>query len=196
MGWLMLVVLAYSVAGPMILGRMKLKPAEELHDKVLYTDAETNKADWHTGLAGMAGVLGIAWGFWWADAIAAGVIAVSIVWDGVRSCRLAVAELLDGAPREIDSPEIEETAERLRQELEGRYPGSYIRMRETGRYLRAVIGTGKPLDPQHGSGMIGDRGWRLIEVSRSIQAEAEEEHSGDALAAGRQAARDAAKQKG
>ena len=170
MGWLMIGVLAFSVVGPMILGRMKLTIAQDLHDKVLYTDAETNQADWQTGLAGMAGVLGIAYGLWWADAVAAGLIALSIVRDGARSCRLAVAELLDGAPREIDSPEIEQAAELLREELERRHPGAHIRMRETGRYLRAVIGTGEPLEPEHGSRLLGDRGWRLIEVSRSIRA--------------------------
>lgn len=138
---------------------------------MLYTDAEANKADWQTGLVGIAGVLGIAFGLWWADALAAGLIALSIIWDGARSCRLAVAELLDGAPREIDSPAIEKTAERLRRESEKLYPGSYIRMRETGRNLRAVIGTGDPLAPEHGTGLLGDRGWRLIEVTRSIRSE-------------------------
>jgi cobalt-zinc-cadmium efflux system protein len=193
MGWLMIGALAYSVVGPMILGRMKLKLAEDVHDKVLYTDAETNKADWQTGLAGMVGVLGIAYGFWWADAVAAGVIALSIARDGARSCRLAVAELLDGAPREIDSPEIEEAAERLRHELERRYPGSYIRMRETGRFLRAVVGTGEPLDPEHGRQMLGERAWRLIEVSRSVQAGQERE---SVLAPGPQGERREAKREG
>jgi len=171
LGWLMMLVLAFSVVPPVILGRMKLRIAQEVHDKVLYTDAETNKADWQTGLAGIVGVLGIACGLWWADATAAGLIALSIVWDGARSLRLAVAELLDGAPREIDNPAVEKAAEHLRRELEARYPGSYIRMRETGRYLRAVVGTGEPLDMEHGSRLLGDRGWRLIEVSQSIRAE-------------------------
>jgi cobalt-zinc-cadmium efflux system protein len=171
LGWLMMLVLAFSVVPPVILGRMKLRIAQEVHDKVLYTDAETNKADWQTGLAGIVGVLGIAYGLWWADATAAGLIALSIVRDGARSLRLAVAELLDGAPREIDSPAVEKAAEHLRRDLEARYPGSYIRMRETGRYLRAVVGTGEPLDLEHGSRLLGDRGWRLIEVSQSIRAE-------------------------
>jgi cation diffusion facilitator family transporter len=171
LGWLMILVLIISVLPPVVLGRMKLKLAEALHDKVLYTDAETNKADWQTGLAGVAGVLGIAWGLWWADAVAAGLISLSIVQDGFRSCRLAVAELLDGAPREIDGPQIEEAAEQLGRELESRFPGSHIRMRETGRYLRAVIGTGETMDPRHGQRLLGERAWRLVEVSRSVHAD-------------------------
>jgi cobalt-zinc-cadmium efflux system protein len=193
LGWLMIAVLAFSVVPPVILGRMKLRLAQEVHDKVLYTDAETNKADWQTGLAGIAGVLGIAYGFWWADAAAAGLIALSIVRDGARSCRLAVAELMDGAPREIDSPEIEQAAEHLREELERHHPGAHIRMRETGRYLRAVIGTGEPLPPEHGSSLLGDRGWRLIEVSRSVRAG---QDTDGLLAAADEAERTSAKQEG
>ncbi len=44
-------------------------------------------------------------------------------------------------------------------------------MRETGRYLRAVVGTGDLADLEQGSRVLGDRGWRLIEVSRSISAD-------------------------
>lgn len=171
MGWLMIAVLAYAAVPPLVLGRLKRPLAQELHDKVLYTDAVTNKADWHTGLAGIAGIVGVAFGLWWADAVAAGLIALSITKDGVKNVRLGVAELLDGAPREIDSADVERTAHRLQEELERRYPGSYVRMRETGRYLRAVVGTGDPIEEGHGRDLIGDRGWRLIEVSRSLRAD-------------------------
>jgi hypothetical protein len=81
---------------------------------------------------------------------------------------LAIAELLDGAPREVDRPDIEQTAEQLRHDLERRYPGARVRMRETGRYLRAVVGTYETMEPEHGRALLGDRAWRLIEVTRSI----------------------------
>ncbi|WP_350354505.1 cation transporter [Corynebacterium aquatimens] len=45
LGWLMIVVMAVSAAGPVILGRLKLKLVEEFPDKVLYADADMNKAD-------------------------------------------------------------------------------------------------------------------------------------------------------
>ena len=41
----------------MILGRMKLRLAHELHDKALYTDADMNKADWETAGAACIGIL-------------------------------------------------------------------------------------------------------------------------------------------
>jgi divalent metal cation (Fe/Co/Zn/Cd) transporter len=95
----MILALAYSVVPPVILGRLKARPAEVLWDKVPVTDAEMNRADWQTGVAGILGVLGIAWGLWWADA-AAGLISLSFLNDGAGALR-AAAELVDGAPREL-----------------------------------------------------------------------------------------------
>src|SRR5215211_7163698 len=65
LGWLMIAALVYSVIPPLILGRMKLPLATELHDKALHTDANINKGDWLAGIAGVFGILGIAYGYWW-----------------------------------------------------------------------------------------------------------------------------------
>lgn len=50
---------------------MKIKIAEQLHDKVLYADADMNNADWQTGLATAVGVAGVGLGLRWFDAAAA-----------------------------------------------------------------------------------------------------------------------------
>ncbi len=104
-GWLMVGVMAISVVPPMILGRMKLKLSEPLHDKVLAADADMNKADWSTGLATIAGVLGIGMGLWWADSVAAIAVATSILKDGFTNVRAAVADLLDARATPIDTME-------------------------------------------------------------------------------------------
>src|SRR5690625_2674094 len=65
MGWLMIVVMAISAIPMVILGRIKLRLAKELHDKLLYADADMAKADWGTAAATIIGVLGIGLGFWW-----------------------------------------------------------------------------------------------------------------------------------
>lgn len=101
-GWLMIVVMGLSVIGPFFLGRMKAAPAETLHDKVLYADADMNRADWKTGLATIVGVLGIAVGLWWADAVAALVVSVSIVRDGWSNLRGAIEGLADARPTRFD----------------------------------------------------------------------------------------------
>lgn len=104
-GWLMVAVMALSCIGPVILGRMKAAPAEALHDKVLYADADMNRADWKTGIATIVGVLGIGMGLWWADAAAALVVSVSILRDGWANLRGAIQGLADARPTRFDGTE-------------------------------------------------------------------------------------------
>ncbi|SMY11064.1 cation diffusion facilitator family transporter [Brevibacterium jeotgali] len=94
-GWLMVGVMSVVAVPPIILGRMKLKLAPLLHDKVLYADAQMNKADWMTALATIAGVLGIGMGLWWADGAAAILVSVDIIRDGWNNLRDAVRDLMD-----------------------------------------------------------------------------------------------------
>jgi cation diffusion facilitator family transporter len=102
LGWLMLAALAYSTAPQVLLGRLKQPLAKELNDKVLYADAEMNRADWLTGCAAMLGVVGIGFGLWWADAVAASIISLDIVRDGGKNLRVAVDDLMDKEPTVVD----------------------------------------------------------------------------------------------
>jgi len=102
LGWLMLAALVWSAVPAFILGRLKKRLAAQLHDKVLYADAQMNRADWLTASAAMAGVIGIGFGLWWADAVAAIVIGVDIARDGVKYSRAAIADIIDGQPRRHD----------------------------------------------------------------------------------------------
>jgi cation diffusion facilitator family transporter len=102
LGWLMLGALAYSTIPQVILGRLKQPLAKELNDKVLHADAEMNRADWMTGVAAMAGVIGIGFGLWWADSVAASIISVDIVRDGWKNLRVAVGDLMDKEPTVVD----------------------------------------------------------------------------------------------
>ncbi|SFF82260.1 cation diffusion facilitator family transporter [Actinoplanes philippinensis] len=102
LGWLMIVVLLATMVPAILLGRVKQRIARELHDKVLFADAEMNRADWLTAGAAVLGILGIGAGLWWADAVAALIIGADIVRDGVRTTRAAVADLMDEAPSLVD----------------------------------------------------------------------------------------------
>lgn len=104
-GWLMIAVMLPTAIVPVILGRMKLKLAEELHDKVLRADADMNKADWSTAVATIIGVLGIGVGLWWLDAVAAILVASSIVFDGVTNVRAAIGDLTDARATHFDNSE-------------------------------------------------------------------------------------------
>ncbi len=167
LGWIMIAALAYSVIVPVVLGRLKLPIAKRLNDKVLHTDADMQKADWQTGLAGIVGILGVGFGLWWADAAAAAVISLSILRDGFKNIRIAAAELLDSVPRALDGPQMAADARRLRERLQARWPEGHVRLRESGRYIFANVGNVEDPGelPSLESWMGGDAGWRLVQLS-------------------------------
>jgi cation diffusion facilitator family transporter len=105
LGWLMMVVMSVTAVPPVILGRIKIKLAKELHNKVLYADADMNKADWMTAVGTILGVAGIGIGLWWADAAAAIFIAASILHDGWKNMRGAVTDLMDTRAMTFDDGE-------------------------------------------------------------------------------------------
>lgn len=141
LGWLMLGALAYSVVLPVIFGRLKMRPAQDLHDKVLWADALMNKADWLTGLAAAAGVIGIGFGLWWADAAAALVIAGDVLHDGYRHTTAAVRDLMDEVPRSVDDKEIDPLPARMQAYVAGLpwVRASRARLREEGRFVTGTI---------------------------------------------------------
>jgi cation diffusion facilitator family transporter len=134
LGWLMLPALLWSAVPAVILGRIKLRLASELHDKVLYADAKMNKADWMTAVAAMLGVVGIGFGLWWADAAAAIVIALDIVHDGVTNVRAAVGDLMDTRPSRYDHSGPHPLPQKVEEKLAGLdwVEGVQVRMREEG----------------------------------------------------------------
>jgi cation diffusion facilitator family transporter len=117
LGWVMLGALAYSGIPPVLLGRRKLQLANSLHDKVLFADAEMNKADWMTVAAAMLGILGIGIGLWWADAVAALFISLDILHDGWKNVRAATHDLMDARPRRHDAREYHPVVDRIEEEL-------------------------------------------------------------------------------
>ncbi|NIJ36355.1 divalent metal cation (Fe/Co/Zn/Cd) transporter [Sphingopyxis panaciterrae] len=169
LGWLMIGAQVYAMIPPMIIGRKELPLAEELADKLLHTDALMNKANWMTGAAGIAGIIGLGLGWWWADSLAAAAISFDILHDGLKAIRSSTAELVDGTPRALASAEIAEEAEALEAALKQRYPDATIRLRETGRLIRAEVHgclpPDEPFDAQgHWPGKA-ERNWRLAQVS-------------------------------
>jgi cation diffusion facilitator family transporter len=134
LGWLMIAALVYSIFPPLILGRMKLPLAKELHDKALQTDATIDKGDWLAGIAGIVGILGIAYGYWWADAVAGAVISVEIVKDGFGALKNSVQQLMNMRPTDVENKEKDPIFDRV-QETIGNLEwvkDSRVRLREDG----------------------------------------------------------------
>src|SRR5215213_1822867 len=137
LGWVMIAALVYSVIPPFILGRMKQPLAHELHQKALQTDANMNKGDWLAGLAGVLGITGVAYGYWWADAVAAIIISVEILRDGFSDLRNSVAQLMNKCPSDVEGKELDPTPGKVQHELERLewVQQARVRLREDGDVL-------------------------------------------------------------
>ncbi len=141
LGWLMIGVMALTIAPPIIIGRAKMRLAEQLHDKLLHADADMNKADWTTAVGSIVGVLGIGLGLWWLDAAAALFIAGGILRDGLRNLRVAVLDLVDQRATTVDHDDVHPLAARLDERMRTlrwvRAAGT--RLRDEGHVLHAEV---------------------------------------------------------
>jgi divalent metal cation (Fe/Co/Zn/Cd) transporter len=168
LGWLMLAAQVYSIIPPLIIGRKEMPLARRMQDEVLFTDSKMNKANWQTGAAGLAGIIGLGLGWWWADSVAAAFISVGIISDGLRALRIATAELIDGVPRDLGSTRPDPEAQLLIEKLRAQYPGAVIRLREKGRYIHAEAhGVDPDLRQNLDALWPGEpgRSWRLAQLA-------------------------------
>ncbi len=94
-GWLIIVLLAAIGTISTFLSLSKMPLAHELHDKILYTEAEMNKAGWMSALAAIIGIIGIRLNAGWADPLAALLISFDIFYDGFKQFKMAMAALAD-----------------------------------------------------------------------------------------------------
>ncbi|HYZ11817.1 MAG TPA: cation diffusion facilitator family transporter [Actinomycetota bacterium] len=187
LGWLMEAALLYSAVPAIVLGRLKVPLARELHDKVLFADAKMNKADWLTAVAAMAGVLGIGLGLWWADAVAAAVISIDIVHDGFVNLRTVVTDLMDKRPTTVDDSAVDPLTTRVEREMHDLnwVREARARLREEGHvYFGEVF-----VVPKDGTADLVERvreaherllklDWRLHDIVVAVTPEIEHDEAG------------------
>lgn len=112
-GWVMIGAMVLIVIGPLIYGRMKMRLAKQLHNKLLYADADMAQADWTTNAGSIIGVLGIGLGLWWLDGAAALAISAGILWDGIKNTRASVLDLMDMRATTFDQSAPDPVHERI-----------------------------------------------------------------------------------
>lgn len=136
-GWLMIGIMTLLAIPAVILGRLKIKVAKPLHNKLLYADASMAKADWQTNVASIVGVGGIAFGLWWLDGVAALVISFGIVHDGWKNTRSATVDLLDRRATSYDGKDPHPLIPRLEAQLKsfGWIKDYGVRARELGQVM-------------------------------------------------------------
>ena len=139
-GWIMIAAVGYSIIPVYLLGQKKLKLARKLNIQILEADAKGQKADWLTSVATIAGVVGIGFGLWWADAVAAIIIAGDILFDGIRNIKAAIAEAMDRSPLDVELKEdpLTEQVEQLVKE-EDWVEDFLVRLRKSGNKTSGEI---------------------------------------------------------
>jgi len=140
-GWLMIALMIGTAVPPVILGRKKIPVAKLLHDKALFADADMNRANWLSNGAGAIGLLLVAFGFWWGDSLAAFIISLDIIHDGVTNVMHSLSDVMDHHPVDLESgqqlpivPDIHKTLKALPFVQSQR-----VLIREHGRYFYAEI---------------------------------------------------------
>jgi divalent metal cation (Fe/Co/Zn/Cd) transporter len=180
LGWLMMGVMALTIPLPIYFGRVKMRLAKDLHNKVLYADADMNKADWMTAAGSIVGVAGIGLGFWWTDAAAATFIAGSILWDGFRNTRAAITDLMDTRATTFDDRKPHPSSHAV-----GEYLSSLpwvedvaVRVRDQGQFfhLEAFLVPQRGVSPtiaelETARSNCRDIDWKLIDVVLAPVAE-------------------------
>lgn len=116
-GYLIILVMSYKIIAPFILGHIKIKLGKTLHDKTLYVDGRTNRADYVAAIGAIFGILLIDMGYWWSDASIAILISITIIYDGLKNTLHAFYDLMDEVPTTIESTERDPLVKKLNDYL-------------------------------------------------------------------------------
>lgn len=178
-GWVMIAVMAVIVIAPLIYGRMKMKLAKQLHNKLLYADADMAQADWTTNVGSIIGVLGIGMGIWWLDGAAALFISLGILRDGVKNTRASVLDLMDMRATTFDQSEPDPIHGRVDELLRRRgwVRDAASRIRDEGQVLHVEAyvvprrSKVRVTDVDRAVSDIVALDWRVQDVSVSIVTE-------------------------
>ncbi len=102
LGWLMILVMIWGTIPSLFLGRIKLKLAKKLYDKILYTDSEMNRDDWLVGIVTLSAVIGLGFGIWWLDAVGGVLISLNVLKDGIKQTKESIVSLIDSSPKTLE----------------------------------------------------------------------------------------------
>ena len=138
-------VIALSIVVDFFRARVLYRTAAETSSQALEADALHFQSDMWSSLAVMVGLAAVAYGFPWADAAAALVVAAFVCLAGWRLARRTIEALTDTAPVGV--------AERI-TDIASRVPGvvaiDRVRVRPVGRtlFVDLVLGVSRalPLD--------------------------------------------------
>jgi cation diffusion facilitator family transporter len=140
-GWVMMVALAISMFVGMYAGKIKEPIAKILHSKAIEAESATNRNEYMSEGAGILGLLIVAFGFWWGDALAAALISLQIIMEGWQNLQQVIRDLMDEAPTVLGSAELEDLPQRITQRVEhlAWVEAVMVRLREHGHLITGDV---------------------------------------------------------
>ena len=120
-------VIVVSIVVDFFRARMLYKVAHETTSEALEADALHFSSDLWSSLAVLIGLGGIALGFKWADAVAALVVAILVLFAGWRLARRTIDTLLDTAP-----PGVADQVTKIARRVPGVVAVDAVRVRQVG----------------------------------------------------------------
>jgi len=121
------VVIGASIVIDFVRARVLNKVAHETSSQALEADALHFSSDLWSSLAVLVGLAGVAFGFKWADAAAALLVATLVLFAGCRLGRRTIDTLLDTAP-----PGIADQVTRIARRVPGVVSVDGVRVRQVG----------------------------------------------------------------
>lgn len=140
-GWILIAILFVTAVISHFIGKAKMPLAKALHNKNLFTDADTQSADKRTAITGIIGMLLVGYGIWWADAVVAIIISTTVVKEGAQNTKDAVLDLMDRHPMKVDRHEEDELVEKITEHVRSKtwIAGARVRAREEGQVYFAEV---------------------------------------------------------
>jgi divalent metal cation (Fe/Co/Zn/Cd) transporter len=161
----------------MLLGFLKKPVAEKLNDKELEAEAKMNRAEWMSEGAAIIGLVLVAFGFWWGDALSAALISLDIIYDGWENVRQVIGDLMDESPTVIGKRKLEPLPGTVQTAAEALpwVDRAAVRLREQGHIItgevyvipsdgRSRSAADLVADAAHASDDLARLDWRLHNV--------------------------------
>ena len=137
----MMAALAFSMFVGMYVGRIKQPLAKKLCSKAIEAESATNRNEWMSEGAGIAGIALVGFGLWWADAVAAALISLQIVQEGWQNLQQVIGDLMDQAPSRLGTHTLDDLPHRVREAFERLdwVQQASVRMREHGHVITGDV---------------------------------------------------------
>jgi cation diffusion facilitator family transporter len=172
-GWILIAILFVTGVISHFIGQAKMPLAKALHNKNLYTDADTQSADKRTAITGIIGMLLVGYGIWWADAVVAIIISTTVVKEGAGNTKNAVLDLMDRHPMKVGRHKEDELVEKITDRVRSKpwISEARVRAREEGQVYFAEVfiipknGDVSARNCESLAEEIRDMHWRLHDIS-------------------------------